>query len=271
MNLSYIPNDANYQVSLSSSGSFHDDEVRTLNYEVSIRHLNKDDQWNYIEIRKSNLLMNNEEMQDAFNDVLLQTAEVMNTVVVKMNTSGYAIGIQNHAEIRDKWITIRKKVEDMYYGKELASYLDAMQEKLNSPETLWEALSKSFLYTTFFNGIYKNYGEGKKAQGGMVIRDLLPTEIISTAIDKELKTDTVSGISIISVKEQQNIHVLHPDTQHFFKNEYPTNAFPGKAHLAIVGQYYIKQNSGSIQQINMEALIRLDAFYYKKLQIEILQ
>ena len=269
MKITYIPHQANYEVSLSSECPFFNEGKSTLTYDIEVKHIKSEGQVSFIEVRKTNVLMNDEEVQDAFNDVLLMTAEAINKVVVRVNESGTVLGLANFEEIKKKWFDVRKVVEQMYQGEVISDYLDGMQAKLESPEVLWSALSKSLFYTVFFNGIYKNYVDAKCLQEEMIIRDLLPTQGVGVLVDQRLLMDTEEDAYLLSMKGTEEFDGINQATKDFFKDHAKTNVLPEMCLVEIEGTYNILPTNGAINSISMEAQVTYDTFYRKNMQIEI--
>ena len=269
MKITYIPHEASYQVSLSSECSFFNEGKNTLTYDIEVKHIKSEGQVYFIEVSKTNVLMNDEEVQDAFNDVLLMTAEAINRVVVRVNDSGTVIGLANFEEIKKKWFDVRKVVEETYQGEVISDYLDGMQAKLESPEILWNALSKSFFYTVFFNGIYKKYIDAKCLQEEMIIRDLLPTQGVGVLVDQRLLMDTEEDAYLLSIKGTEEFDGINELTKDFFKDHAKTGGLPEMCLVEIEGTYNILPASGVINRISMEAQVTYDTFYRKNMQIEI--
>ena len=87
MKITYIPHQANYEVSLSSECSYFKEGKGTLTYDIEVKHIKTEAHVFFIEVNKTNVLMNDAEAHDAFNDMLLLTAEAINKVVVRVNES----------------------------------------------------------------------------------------------------------------------------------------------------------------------------------------
>lgn len=271
MKITYIPHQASYEVSLSSECPFFNEGVSTLTYDIEVNHLKSEGLISFIEVRKKNVLMNKEEVQDAFNDMLLITAEAINKVIIHVDETGSVLGLANFEEIKKKWFDVRKVVEEMYQGEVISDYLDGMQAKLESPEILWNALSKSFFYTVFFNGIYKNYIDSKSLQEEMIIRDLLPTQGVGVLVDQRLLTDTEEDACLLSMKGTEEFDGINELTKDFFKDHAKTGALPEMCLVEIEGTYNILPASGVINRISMEAQVTYDTFYRKNMQIEIIK
>jgi hypothetical protein len=267
MKITYIPHQANYEVSLSSECSFFNEGRSTLTYDIEVKHIKTEANVFFIEVSKTNVLMNDEEVHDAFNDMLLITAEAINKVIVRVNESGTVLGLSNFEEIKKKWFHVRSMVEEMYKGDIITNYLDGMQTKLESPEILWSALSKSFFYTVFFNGIYKNYIDSKSPQQEMIIRDLLPTQGVGVLVDQSILLDKEEDAFLLSMKGMEEFDGINQHTKDFFKGQ--TEALPEMCLVEIEGTYNIVPSNGAINSINMEANVTYDTFYRKNMQIEI--
>lgn len=270
MKITYIPHQANYGVSLSSECSFFNEGKSTLTYDIEVKHLKTEGQISFIEVRKTNVLMNDEEVHDAFNDMLLLTAEAINKVVVRVNERGSVLGLVNFDEIKNKWFAIRKVVEETYQGEVISDYLDGMQAKLESPEVLWNALSKSFFYTVFFNGIYKNYIDATCLQEEMIIRDLLPTQSVGVRVDQGLLMDTEEETYVLSMKGTEEFDGINQLTKDFFKDQAQADLLPEMCLVELDGKYTILPTNGAIKSATMEAQVTYDTFFRKNMQIEII-
>lgn len=271
MKITYIPHQASYEVSLSSECPFFNEGKSTLTYDIEVKHLKSEGDVHLIEVSKTNVLMNDEEVHDAFNDVLLITAEAINKVVVRVDQSGTVLGLENFDEIKKKWSDVRRNVEEMYQGKVISDYLDGMQSKLQNPEVLWNALSKSFFYTVFFNGIYKNYIDATCLKEEMIIRDLLPTQGVGVLVDQGLLFDTEEDAYLLSMKGTEEFDGISQLTKDFFKDHAHTDMLPEMCLVEIEGTYSILPANGSINSISMEAQVSYDTFYRKNMQIEIVK
>ena len=271
MKITYIPHQASYEVSLSSECLFFKEEKSRLTYDIEVKHLKTEGQISFIEVRKTNVLMNDEEVHDAFNDMLLLTAEAINKVVVQVNEKGSVLGLVNFEEIKNKWFDIRKVVEETYQGEVISDYLDGMQAKLKSPEVLWNALSKSFFYTVFFNGIYKNYIDATCLQEEMIIRDLLPTQGVGVLVDQGLLLNTEEDAYVLSMKGTEEFDGINQLTKDFFKDQAQADLLPEMCLVEIEGTYNILPTNGAINSVTMEAQVTYDTFYRKNMQIEIIK
>jgi len=269
MEITYIPHQASYEVALSSECPFFNEGKSTLTYDIEVKHIKSQGHISFIEVSKTNVLMNDEEVHDAFNDMLLITAEAINKVVVRVNESGRVLGLSNFEEIKGKWLDARKIVEETYHGEVITNYLDGMQDKLESPEILWSALSKSFFYTVFFNGIYKNYIDSKCLQEEMIIRDLLPTQGVGALVDQGVLLDTESEAYLLSMKGIEEFDGINQLTKDFFKLHAHADVLPEMCLVEIEGTYHILPTNGAIKSITMEAQVTYDTFYRKNMQIEI--
>lgn len=269
MKIEYMPHQASYEVILSSECPFFNEGKSTLRYDIEIKHIKSEGLGSFIEVSKKNMLMNEEEIHDAFNDLLLITAEALNKVVVQVNESGSVLALSNFEEIKKKWIDARMIVEATYQGDVITNYLNDMQTKLVSPEVLWNALSKSFFYTVFFNGIYKNYINDQCLQEEMTIRDLLPTQSVGVRMDQKLLVDTEEGAYVLSVKGKEEFDGINQVTKDFFKDYAQAKALPEMCLVEIEGTYKILPETGAISSITMEAKVLYDTFYQKSMQIGI--
>ena len=271
MKITYIPHQASYEVSLYSECPFFNEGVSTLTYDIEVNHLKSEGLISFIEVRKKNVLMNKEEVQDAFNDMLLITAEAISKVIIHVDETGSVLGLANFEEIKNKWFEVRRNIEETYQGEVIKNYLDNMQAKLESPEVLWNALSKSFFYTVFFNGIYKNYIDSKCLQEEMIIRDLLPTQGVGVLVDQNVLLDTEEGAYVLLIKGMEEFDGINPLTKEFFKDQAQADKLSKMCLVEIEGAYKILPSNGAINSITMEAQVSYDTFYRKKMRIEIIK
>jgi len=271
MNLKYVPHQASYEVSLFSECPFFSEQKSTLTYHIQVKHIKTEGQENLIEVSKSNVLMNGEEVHDAFNDILLMTGEALSKVIVRIDIQGKILGLVNHDEINKKWIQVRKTVESMYQGHVVAAYLDSMQSKLETTETLWKALSKSFFYTVFFNGIYNNYGNILSIQEQVIVQDLLPTQDVAVRIDKTIILNSETNGYLINLKGKEHFDRFDQSTKDFFKQNIKIETMPDTCFAELEGNYTIHPKNGSINSITMEAQVTIKGIYQKKMQIDVIR
>jgi len=271
MNLKYVPHQASYEVSLFSECPFFSEQKSTLTYDIQVKHIKTEGQENLIEVSKSNVLMNGEEVHDAFNDILLMTGEALSKVIVRIDIQGKILGLVNHDEINKKWIQVRKTVESMYQGHIVAAYLDSMQSKLETAETLWKALSKSFFYTVFFNGIYHNYENMLSIQAQVIVQDLLPTQDIAVSIDKTIILNSETDGYLINLKGKEHFDGFDQSTKDFFKQNIQIETMPDTCFVELEGSYSIHPKNGSINSITMEAKVTIKGIYQKMMQIDVIR
>lgn len=271
MNLKYMPHQASYTVSISSECPFFSERKSTLSYDIEVKHLKIEGQESLIEVNKSNLLMNGEEVHDAFNDMLLITGGSLDKVVVRVDSNGRVLGLENHDEIKKRWFDLRTYVESMYQGDVICEYLDGMQSKLETSDTMWDALSKCFFYTVFFNGVYNNYGNGLNIQEMITIRDLLPTQGIEIPINKKISLDTETGCCLVSMNGSTQFNQLNYSTQDFFKEHIQLETFPDTCFIELKGDYNVYPKNGSINSITMEAQVTIENIYKKIMQIDVMR
>lgn len=268
MNLKYIPYQASYAVSISSECPFFSERKSTLSYDIQVKHLKSEGQEYLIEVSKNNVLMNGEEVHDAFNDMLLITGESINKVVVRMDSNGKVLGLANHDEILKRWFVVREKVESMYQGDIVSVYLDSMQSKLETHETTWKALGKSFFYTTFFSGIYNNYGNALQIQDLITVKDLLPIEGVEINVDKTVSFDTETNSCLLNMKGLTQA-ALNQSAKDFFKEHIEHEICPDTCFVELEGNYTIHPTNGSINSITMEAKVTIGMIYQKTMQIDV--
>lgn len=271
MNLKYIPHLASYSVCLSSVCPFFSDKKSTLAYDIQVRHLKTLKEEHYIEIKKTNTLLNEEELHDAFNDMLLQTAVVLDTVIVRMDNNGKLVGLSNYNEIKQKWFRTRARVSDMYQGDTATRYLDQMQMKLETQEILWDTLNKSFFHTVFFNGIYNNYKNTFSTQQEMVVWDLLPAQEIEITVEKKIQVNKETDVLLMFIKGDEKSSVLDQRSKDFFKNIVQADLIPDSCIVAVEGVYTIHPKNASIDSITMEMNVSIENIYQKKMQINVIR
>ncbi|MBC7388130.1 MAG: hypothetical protein H7329_02870 [Opitutaceae bacterium] len=269
MDLRYKPFEASYNVKITSECPFFDEDISTLTYEIHVRHLKTENSFHYVEVTKSNVVMNEEEVQDAFNDVLLLTAGAIEKVIIKMDVSGKALAIANFDEVRKKWFEIRKMVESSYQGETISEYLDTMEEKLSSPEILWKALNRSYFNTVFFNGIYKDYGFEKVLEEEMLIPDLLPTQLVGSVITKKISIEENGEEYKISLNGTEAFDEFTPKTRDFFKEEAGIDILPETSMVKVNATYCVSKTNHAILSAQMESECILGGVYSKKLSIEL--
>lgn len=271
MKITYIPHQANYEVSLSSECSYFKEGKGTLTYDIEVKHIKTEANVFFIEVNKTNVLMNDAEAHDAFNDMLLLTGEAINKVVVRVNESGMLLGLSNFEEIKKKWLHARNMAEDMYKGHIISNYLEGMQKKFDSAEILWNALSKNLFYTAFFNGIYKNYIDSKNDEHEMIIRDLLPTQGVGVLVNQTLALDKEENDFILSMKGIEAFDGISQHTKDFFKGKTKLETLPEMCLVEVEATYNIVPSTGVINSIAMEAKVSYDDFYQKNMHIEIIK
>ena len=271
MRITYIPHQANYEVSLSSECAYFKEGKGTLTYDVEVKHIKTEAHVFFIEVNKTNVLMNDAEAHDAFNDMLLLTAEAINKVVVRVNESGVLLGLSNFKKKKKKWLHARNMAEDMYKGHIISNYLEGMQKKFESAEILWNALGKNLFYTAFFNGIYKNYIDSESNEQEMIIRDLLPTQGVGILVNQTLSLDKEEDTFIVSIKGMEEFDGISQHTKDFFKGKSQLEALPEMCLVEVEGTYNIAPSTGVINSIRMEAKVSYDDFYQKSMYIEIIK
>lgn len=271
MKITYIPHQANYEVSLSSECAYFKEGKGTLTYDIEVKHIKTEVNVFFIEVNKTNVQMNDAEAHDAFNDMLLRTAEALNKVIIRVNASGIALGLSNFEEIKKKWLHARSMVEEMYQGNIISNYLDGMQKKFESAETLWNILGKNFFYAVFFNGIYKNYVDSISQGQEMIIRDLLPTQGVGVLVDQTLLLDENEDAFILSMKGMEAFDGISQHTKDFFKGKRQSEALPETCLVEMEGKYTIAPSNGAIKSISMEGKVSYDTFYQKNMYIEIIK
>jgi hypothetical protein len=267
MLLKYIPHTASYSVALEVYCSVSDKTEHVITCDVSIKHVKTEGSLHYVEVKKRNTIADGQEINDAYNDILLITAEALDTIVYKVDNSGRITGIDNYPDILSKWVDIRKKVELTYSGNEVESLLDGMQEILQSQDRLWKALQIDYFNTVFFNGLYGDYGINNYRKDEKVIYDLLPEDGIPVNIGKTLRDD--HNRIFVSLNASELVSDYSPKVREYFSEETDVLVELQDGICTVDGLYTLDRRDCSIMTAWMLSEVSIEGVYLKRMNLRI--
>jgi len=267
MLLEFVPYSGDYSVSIRLESPFPSEEVNVLKYDISLKFFIKDGQV-YAEVIKSDMLFDNEEVHDAFNDILLITAKAVDKIIVRLDKSGKAIGFTNLPEILEKRKASRLTVESIYEGDVVKEYLNSMEENLVSSEVAWKALGKNLFYTLFFCGLYKEYGMSKTIDDVLLMNDLLPLQAINIPVRKTFSENREIGENTIQMENSLDDLLLEPASIDLLKTKFPDDPIPEVAFVKINASWSLTPQ-GKITQAQMTAQVNIEKIFSKQMQIEV--
>ncbi len=114
----------------------------------------ENNEWNII-VQKKNLQLNgSDEGAGLINELVLQTASVLEEIVFKTDEKRNLKAILNFEEIELLWLQERADIELTYGGDIVEDLLNAMEEKLKSKETLMDALLQDPFIIFYLNNSF---------------------------------------------------------------------------------------------------------------------
>lgn len=157
-----------YQVSVKTLDNSPNIEKSTLTYNCSLR-LKKETLKGYIvNIKRSDVLLNNTRDQSPINEILLIAGEILYNLDLEISEYGKVIKIHNFNEILQKWEDIKFKIESTYKGKVVQEIIDSINKKIQFEKTVIESLDKDPFFFYVFNGVYENYTNNECLFSGLL-------------------------------------------------------------------------------------------------------
>ncbi|GGI29474.1 hypothetical protein [Pedobacter mendelii] len=90
-----------------------------------------------------------------------ETGKVFYPLIVEVAFDGSYIGINNHQEIKQRWILVKQNVLSYFSGDEVNEYLSQTENTIYDEFALDICFQTDFFINTFFSPIYQNYGESR--------------------------------------------------------------------------------------------------------------
>ena len=265
MFLTLSPFSANYSVRIQAESPFPAQEPDYLKYDIEVNFLRKEDSFYLVELKKSEVILNDEEVHDAYNDMVIITAKATERIILKLNEEGKALGFINMSEVLSRWKEAREEVESQYTGEPVKEFLDDMETHLTSPEKTWRALSKSILYSLFFHGLYKNYPL-ETSKDVLELRDLLPEDTIDIPVTKTLFRNEEGPITIKMDSGEKEIQI--EDEQ---ESNSPSSLEENKTYKGTIRcqGFYSLEATGKITEAEMTAEVHIPDYHSKRIHIKV--
>ncbi|KAA1242405.1 hypothetical protein [Aquimarina sp. RZ0] len=193
------------------------DEIKQLDYDVSIAYLNENEssypyRWR---IQKKDVFFNRKQSSLVIEEISVMFMEVIYPIHITTDHTGLILEITNHQEILDRWSIIKPKLIQLYVGNLVFKMIEKFENLIKDLVKLEISLSKEIFWSVFFNNIYQEYDTNYKRESIV----LFPLEAYKTPILYKGKSTLTPMITAYdSIKLEFQGEALLPFSSNLYKN-----------------------------------------------------
>ncbi|WP_452222560.1 hypothetical protein [Lacinutrix chionoecetis] len=140
---------ASYKVEITKEEVTGSNEKKNIiGYTIDIKHTINKENLNILRINKTNFLINKKKPKTKMQQIALQCSKSYFPVNIILNKSGEMVGINNMAEIKERWLKNKVKIQEMFTGHYANKYINNVNYKILETNQLESVLINDVVLNT---------------------------------------------------------------------------------------------------------------------------
>ncbi|WP_062054652.1 LysM domain-containing protein [Aquimarina longa] len=232
----------------------------TIKYKISIRYYPENNKkYNYLSIDKiSQTFINDKAPNLVADEMAVACTEVLYPLVLKIDTNGLLLDIQNHKAILKRWKTHKKAQLDYYKGSVSQKYVELFEQTLSDKNLLFYYLKNDWFYSIYFNNIYTSYNDHFELNNTVDFPVIPNTKSVEYTVDKQVHR----FIKNDRIKIEIDGKCTDPRSKSELKNQIDFPSSIVKSSTPVKGiyraVYFLSPQGNTIQSAYMSCNLALD-------------
>lgn len=239
---------------------FENEKVNTIKYEISMRWIRHEGNYQIIEVNKvSDTFINDTEPDLMADELAVKVSATLYPLELIISRKKGIVGINNFDAIQKRWEKTKQKIREFNSGDIIEKYLYFNDKSFDNKEVLLRCLRNDYFLRGYFNKIYETYTNEYSFKNVLSFPFIFDTKEIDYTVEQKIEP---------IIDEQGYIHVEMRGicTEERSKADLINNSdFPYyRSEDKLAGDYFAKYNIESkfntIDAFLLECSLELNSF-----------